>query len=257
MILSVCGKGGSGKSTITALMAKELTRRGKRVLVIDSDESNFGLHQQLGMDLPKEFTGYFGGKDKAFKIFMPGELLGSFGLGKLAKKFFTEDMTFDEIPAEFVEKKDNILLLSGGKIHDANEGCACPINGIVSQFVSHLKLGKDDIVLLDMEAGVEHFGRGTDNTTDAVLMVIDPSYESLKLSSKISEICDQIHRPIYYVLNKVSGKSEDAMKEKIDRKDHIVGVFPAKDDVQTKGLMGEELTGEYEEISRLIDKLFS
>ena len=170
---------------------------------------------------------------------------------KLAEHFMPGPLTV------ILEKKDNILLLSGGKIHDANEGCACPINGIVSQFVSHLKLGKDDIVLLDMEAGVEHFGRGTDNTTDAVLMVIDPSYESLKLSSKISEICDQIHRPIYYVLNKVSGKSEDAMKEKIDRKDHIVGVFPAKDDVQTKGLMGEELTGEYEEISRLIDKLFS
>jgi CO dehydrogenase maturation factor len=206
MKLSVCGKGGSGKSTITTLMAKELASRGKRVLVIDSDESNYGLHQQLGMDLPKEFTGYFGGKDKALKIFMPGELLGALGLGRFAKKFFTEDMTLDEIPSEFVERKGNILLMSGGKIHDANEGCACPINGVISQFVEHLKLGKDDVVLLDMEAGVEHFGRGTDNTSDAVLMVVDPSYESLKLSSKISEICSQIQHPIYYVLNKVTGK---------------------------------------------------
>ena len=257
MKLSVCGKGGSGKSTITTLMAKELASRGKRVLVIDSDESNYGLHQQLGMDLPKEFTGYFGGKDKALKIFMPGELLGALGLGRFAKKFFTEDMTLDEIPSEFVERKGNILLMSGGKIHDASEGCACPINGVISQFVEHLKLGKDDVVLLDMEAGVEHFGRGTDNTSDAVLMVVDPSYESLKLSSKISEICSQIQHPIYYVLNKVTGKSEDAMKENISNKENIVGVLPAKDDVMAQGLSGDELTGEYPEISALVDKLFA
>ena len=108
-----------------------------------------------------------------------------------------------------------------------------------------------------MEAGVEHFGRGTDNTSDAVLMVVDPSYESLKLSSKISEICSQIQHPIYYVLNKVTGKSEDAMKENISNKENIVGVLPAKDDVMAQGLSGDELTGEYPEISALVDKLFA
>lgn len=62
MKITLCGKGGSGKSTVTALLAKELVSRGKRVLVIDCDESNYGLHQQLGMELPKTFVEYFGGK---------------------------------------------------------------------------------------------------------------------------------------------------------------------------------------------------
>ena len=64
MKITICGKGGCGKSTITSLLAKALARRGKEVLVIDSDESNYGLHRQLGMELPGDFTGYFGGTFK-------------------------------------------------------------------------------------------------------------------------------------------------------------------------------------------------
>ena len=73
MKITICGKGGCGKSTITSLLAKALARRGKEVLVIDSDESNYGLHRQLGMDHPGDFTGYFGGKENvlndAIKIY--------------------------------------------------------------------------------------------------------------------------------------------------------------------------------------------
>ncbi|GMN94561.1 P-loop NTPase [Blautia wexlerae] len=62
MKIAVCGKGGCGKSTVTSLLAKALARRGKEILVIDSDESNYGLYRQLGMKLPRDFTDYFGGK---------------------------------------------------------------------------------------------------------------------------------------------------------------------------------------------------
>ena len=61
MKITVCGKGGCGKSTVTSLLSKALARRGKETLVIDSDESNYGLHRQLGMKLPRDFTDYFGG----------------------------------------------------------------------------------------------------------------------------------------------------------------------------------------------------
>ena len=75
MKITICGKGGCGKSTVTSLLAKEFARMGKTVLVVDSDESNFGLHRQLGVELPRDFTEYFGGKDKAFKKMMAGEIL--------------------------------------------------------------------------------------------------------------------------------------------------------------------------------------
>ena len=88
MKITVCGKGGCGKSTVTTLLAKELARMGKKVLVVDSDESNFGLHRQLGVELPRDFTEYFGGKDKAFKTMMTSGILDSMKLSAFAKKFF-------------------------------------------------------------------------------------------------------------------------------------------------------------------------
>ena len=125
MKITVCGKGGCGKSTVTTLLAKELARMGKKVLVVDSDESNFGLHRQLGVELPRDFTEYFGGKDKAFKTMMTSGILDAMKLSAFAKKFFSEDFTMADIPEEYYSEKDGVKLMSSGKIHKANEGCAC------------------------------------------------------------------------------------------------------------------------------------
>lgn len=122
MKITVCGKGGCGKSTVTTLLAKELARMGKKVLVVDSDESNFGLHRQLGVELPRDFTEYFGGKDKAFKKMMAGEILDTVKLSAFAEKFFSQAFTISEIPQEYVAKKDGVMLISSGKIHRANSG---------------------------------------------------------------------------------------------------------------------------------------
>ena len=161
MKITICGKGGCGKSTVTSLLAKEFARMGKTVLVVDSDESNFGLHRQLGVELPRDYTEYFGGKDKAFKKMMAGEILDTVKLSAFAKNFFSQACTISEIPQEYVAKKDGVMLISSGKIHRANEGCACTMNKILEQFVDHLTLSQDEIALLDTEAGVEHFGRRT------------------------------------------------------------------------------------------------
>ena len=85
MKILVCGKGGSGKSTISALLSKELARNGRNVLVIDTDESNFGIHVQLGMAKPKDFMNYFGGKKVLF------EKQKSFGLSQRLSRWYTND----------------------------------------------------------------------------------------------------------------------------------------------------------------------
>ena len=96
MKIAVCGKGGCGKSTVTSLLAKALARRGKEILVIDSDESNYGLHRQLGMKLPRDFTDYFGGKQNVLNDMM---------LSKFTHQFFEETWTIDDIPEEDVYKR--------------------------------------------------------------------------------------------------------------------------------------------------------
>lgn len=114
MKVAICGKGGCGKSTATTLFAKELAKLGKKVLVIDSDESNYGLHRQLGMELPRDFTVFFGGKEKAF-----GEMVAN----DFSPIFFKDSWTVRDIPKEFYVEKDGVKLMASGKIHTANEGC--------------------------------------------------------------------------------------------------------------------------------------
>ncbi len=125
-------------------------------------------------------------------------------------------------------------------IEEANEACACPFNVIVAQLIPFLNLTSDDVVFMDMVAGVEHFGRGTDNDRDAILMIVDPSYESMKLSGKVTEIGKQLGVPVYYVLNKVSKESEDIMRASVPESSNIVGVFSNDADILKAGMLGDE-----------------
>lgn len=204
MKVAVCGKGGSGKSTITTLLAKELAKRKRKVLVIDSDESNYGLSRQLGVELPMDFTAYFGGKQKALQDMM---------LSDFTHQFFNGTWMIQDIPEGYYSEKDGIKLMASGKIHTANEGCACTMGNVLTQFIEHLILAKDEYALIDMEAGIEHFGRGIDNSVDLILMVVEPSYESLALTEKVSELGQSIGKPVYLVFNKVDEENWEWMRE--------------------------------------------
>ena len=247
MKMMLCGKGGCGKSTVTSLLAKEYARQGKRVLVIDCDESNYGLHQQLGLELPKDFTDFVGGKQRIMMLAANGPMN--------MPPLFDGPMTFDDIPKEYLSENGNIMLMAPGKIHDANEGCACAFNIVMFQFLQFLELKENDVVIMDMEAGIEHFGRGTGNSCDAVLMVVDPSYESLKLSEKIAEMCEKGGHPIFYVLNKFTEKALPTVEAKIAHPERIACRLPMKEELLDAGLSGESLEGEYPEIRSLIEIL--
>lgn len=247
MKYTICGKGGSGKSTVTTLIAKELSKRGKKVLVIDSDESNYGLHQMLGVEPPRTFVNYFGGKPKVLEMLAGGP--------QNMPKLFDRPWKIDDIPSEYTVEKDGVKLMSSGKIETADEACACPFNAIMAQFIPALDLSDDEYVLVDMEAGIEHFGRGTDDGTDAIIMVVDPSYESLKLSSKVAGIAEGIGKPVYFVLNKVTDSNEKAMKQGVGDQDRICGILHDNDEIQSTGLSGKELTAGNAEVEKMVDKL--
>ena len=251
MKITVCGKGGCGKSTVSALLAKEFERMGKTVLVADSDESNYGLHRQLGVKLPRDFTEFFGGKEKAFKTMMAGEILDTVKLSAFAKKFYSEPFTLNEIPEEYISRNNGVMLISSGKIHQANEGCACTMNSILKQFIKHLTVGDNEVALLDMEAGVEHFGRGV----DLILMIVDPSFESLKLTKKIQQLGESIGKPVFFVLNKVNELVLPTMLESIDDQSKVLAVISTDTEIARKGLLGDELMMEIPEIHTLARKI--
>lgn len=248
MKLMVCGKGGCGKSTISSLLAKAYAAQGKDVLVIDSDESNFGLHKQLGLELPQDFTGYLGGKATVL-----GEMMSAMD-GSAPANFFRRRWRLSDIPEAYLSQKGNIRLLSAGKIQQAGEGCACAFGEATRQLVENLVLGPDEIAIVDMEAGIEHFGRGIDDSADVILMVIDPSFESLRLSRKVGDLSASIGKPIRYVLNKVNYGDESFMLEMVGKP---AAVFYAKTEIAMAGLKGEELSGDYPAVRQLAADLLA
>ena len=248
MKLMICGKGGSGKSTVATLLAKELAKKGKKVLVIDTDESNYGLHRQLGLDLPQDFTNYFGGKRAAFSGIMESQ-------PAFDHSFFDRKWGLGDIPKEYMSEKQGIMLVAIGKIHEVGEGCACTMGIIAKQFISNLLLEQNEVVIVDTEAGVEHFGRAIEQDADAILMVIDPSFESMRLSEKVADLSRSIKKPVYLVLNKVEATNESYMRSMLGNALKIIAVIPEKSKLSMAGLRGEELTSDYSEIEKLSDFL--
>ena len=210
MKILICGKGGSGKSTITTLLTKELAARGNRVLVIDSDESNIGLHSRLGMQKPEDLMNYFGGKKVLFE----------------KTREMKDRWRVDDLPGEYLTGKGDIRLLSMGKIYQFGEGCACPINALSAKFLEILDLGDREFLIADTDAGIEHLGRGVERGIDLLLVVIDPSRESILMSEKISEMGRQAGKAVYYLLNRIADReTEELLLDSVDR-DKVIAVVP-------------------------------
>ena len=241
MKLILCGKGGSGKSTVSALLARAYEARGYKVLVVDSDESNFGLHRQLGLPLPEDFTHYFGHKKG---IYEDG-----------AQDVFAGGWHLEDIPEDYCSSDGAVRLMAIGKIADAGEGCACAMGALAKTFLEHLLLRDDEVAIIDTEAGVEHFGRGVDRFADVILMIADPSYESVQLAGKITEMGKTFDKPVYIVLNKVDEQQKELMEEAVGDKGTIIAAVMHDRGILTAGLKGEKLEKRVDASDRIIDAL--
>jgi CO dehydrogenase maturation factor len=203
MKLSVCGKGGSGKSTVVCLLSAAAQNKGLKTLVVDSDESNSGLFRMLGFEKPPiPLMTLVGGKEGIREKMSQTSILSE------------KDITLEKIPHPYINKQDGLWMVSIGKIHQALEGCACPMGALSREFLNKLCLGENEIAIADMEAGVEHFGRGLDAGIDSVVLVVEPSYESLALSGKIKDLAKDMQKSVWAVLNKIDSENLGAKLEK-------------------------------------------
>jgi CO dehydrogenase maturation factor len=232
MKISVCGKGGSGKSTVVALMTLAARKKGYSVLVVDSDESNSGLFRTLGFESPPvPLMELLGGKASVKKR------LGGPGL------FDQSEIRPKDIPHPHMQQQDGRMLVSIGKILHSLEGCACPMGVLSREFLKKLRLGEKEIALVDMEAGVEHFGRGIDEGIDEVLLVVEPSYESIVIAEKITELAAGLKKGSVSLLNKapsdaVAQRLEDELKK---REIRVIGSIPNDPDIFEASLEGRFL----------------
>jgi CO dehydrogenase maturation factor len=230
MKISVCGKGGSGKSTIVALLANEAQARGCRVLVVDSDESNSGLFRMLGFDHP------------------PVPLMEMVGGKKGLKQKMAQTNVLSEaqiatahIPGQYLLQEKGLSLVAIGKILQSLEGCACPMGVLSREFLKKLTLETDELAIVDMEAGVEHFGRGVETSIDSVLIVVEPPLESVNVGQKIHELASGIGiKNVWSVMNKVpSGEIATRLKTELQERDiEVVGCIYFDPDVFMSSLEG-------------------
>lgn len=228
MKLSISGKGGSGKSTLTSLLALAFRDRGYHPVIVDADESNSVLYRMLGLDSPPvPLVALAGGRQMVRQLMPPGYKPGPSEEGThiLARA----RINLAEIPRENIAQKNHINLLVIGKIVESLEGCACPMGVLGREFLGKLQLQEKEIVITDMEAGIEHFGRGFEASLDSVMIVVEPSFESISLAERIVKLAGEIGiKNVWAVLNKV-GSEAVAGKLKYElakRKVSVIGSIP-------------------------------
>jgi len=243
MKIIICGKGGSGKSTISTLTAKALRKRGFNVLLIDADESNIGLHRMIGVSEPINLMDNLGGKSGfKQKINRP--------FSSASDKIFKNKMRIDEISEDCIKQIDGVKLIAIGKIHDPGEGCACPMGMLSKMILSRLVLGNNDIIIIDSAAGIEHFGRGIDIECDLMLFIVDPVFESFMLGKKMLSMADKAKKDFFFILNKVDGDVIDVMTAGIDQK-RVVAKIPKNGSIFLSSLEGKKITANIPEIDTI------
>jgi CO dehydrogenase maturation factor len=232
MKIAISGKGGVGKTTLAALIAQVYGDAGHNVLAVDADPSPClagalgfpdGLREQLHpiseMDeLIYERTGA-----------KPGTIGG----------FFTINPRVDDIPERFSVSHRGVRLLEMGAVDTGGSGCICPESALLKTLFTHLLFRKEDVLILDMYAGVEHLGRATVDFVDAMIIVVEPTRRSLGTAAQIKSLANDIGLTrLWLVGNKVRDKDEAAFLEAETPGLPVLGMLPADLGVQEADRLG-------------------
>lgn len=232
MKLAISGKGGVGKTTLTALLAQAYADAGRQVLAVDADPSpclagalGFPVEKRAQLrpiaemdELIEERTGA-----------KPGTLGG----------FFTLNPRVDDIPERFSVVHRGVRLLEMGSVEIGGSGCICPESAMLKTLFTHLLLRSDDVLLLDMYAGVEHLGRATVDFVDAMLIVAEPTRRSLGTAAQIKKLANNIGlQRLYLVGNKVRNDEEARFLENETPDLPVLGYLPADLKVQEADRLG-------------------
>jgi CO dehydrogenase maturation factor len=202
--IAIGGKGGVGKTTITALLARCLAAdNNNKVIAIDADPvanlaAGLGIPEDRPITPISELTELIAERTGA----TPGTMGG----------FFTLNPKVDDIPDRFSLERDGVKLLVMGTVQSGGSGCICPESTILKALMNHLVLVRDDIVIMDMEAGVEHLGRATSASVDALIVIVNPGARSRSAAVKIKKLGQDIGiKNILILGNRVKGAEDEQL----------------------------------------------
>lgn len=232
MKIAISGKGGVGKTTLTALLSQVYADKGYGVLAVDADPSPclagaIGVPDELQAKLAPiaEMDALIEERTGA----KPGTTGG----------FFTLNPRVDDIPERFSVKYRGIQLLEMGSVDLGGSGCICPESAMLKTLFTHLLFRKDEVLLLDMYAGVEHLGRSTVDFVDAMIVVVEPTRRSLGTASQIKKLAEDIKLTrLWLVGNKVQNQDEIDFLEANSPGIPVLGTLPAVEGVLEADRLG-------------------
>jgi CO dehydrogenase maturation factor len=209
MKLAVSGKGGVGKTTFAALMIRTLNAEGKRVLAIDADP-DANLAAGVGIADADKIVPIADMEELVFE--RTGAKPGGIG------GYFKLNPKVDDLPDEISVKFDGIKLMRLGGIKKGGSGCICPESSLLRALVMHIVLARDEVVVMDMEAGIEHLGRATAKAVDKLIVVVEPGRRSIDTAEHIRKLAGEIGlNHIAVVGNKIRGsKDEEFLRTHLD-----------------------------------------
>ena len=206
MKLAVSGKGGVGKTTFSALLIRTLNAQGKRVLAIDADP-DANLAAALGIPDAEKIVPIAEMKELIFERTeaQPGTIGG----------FFKLNPKVDDLPDALSAKLDNIKLMRLGGVKKGGSGCICPESTLLRALMLHIVLARDEVVVMDMEAGIEHLGRATASAVDKLIVVVEPGRRSMDTAGHIKKLASEIGlKNIGLVGNKIRGEKDEEFLKK-------------------------------------------
>ena len=200
MKIAITGKGGVGKTTLAAGLAILFSRQGERVFAIDADpDANLAL--SLGFPNPSQIKPLIEMKQ------LIGERTGTKS-GDL-NPYFKLNPRVDDIPEKYFARHEGINLAVMGTVRGGGLGCSCAENAFLKALLGHLILERREMVILDMEAGIEHLGRGTARGVDKMIVVVEPGIRSIETASRIKHLAGEIGiKDMAIVGNKIRHNSD-------------------------------------------------
>ncbi len=195
MKVAITGKGGVGKTTVASLLARIYAAEGKAVLAIDA---NPDANLALALGIPQQQA------EKIVPIAEMKELIEERTGARPGSPapYFKLNPKVDDIPDRFSASIDGVRLLKMGSVRGAGAGCMCPESALLRALMSHLIFRADDVVIMDMDAGMEHIGRGTAKGMDAFIIVVEPGKRSVQTALGIRGLADDLKMKTYVVGSK-------------------------------------------------------
>jgi len=202
MKLAITGKGGVGKTTTASLLARIYAAEGKRVIAIDANpDANLAIALGIAPEEAQRITPIVELQDLIEE--RTGAKKGSMG------GFFKVNPKVDDIPEKFSLRKDGIQLLVMGTVKKGGSGCLCPEGALLKSLLSHLVLSRSEVVIMDMDAGVENLGRGTAKGVDAFIIVVEPGQRSFQTARAIRKLAKDLGIVKCYIVgSKTKGESD-------------------------------------------------